>query len=134
MIKFIALAALLMAAPAAAQTSPAPAPAAQPAAAAGPLTCTAGAVAKTYGGTAWTVHGCSDGHSIAIVANPGSKAAPCTFTMAYQSDASYQAHGRCGGDKTVTQSAFNDIGNLDAGKIKDLYEQTQPAPPPTTVH
>lgn len=129
MIKFAALAALLIAAPALAQTAPSPAaaPAAQPAAPAAPLSCTTGAVSKTYGGTAWTVHGCNDGHSVAIVANPGNKAVPCTFTMQYQSDGGYQAHGRCGGDKPTTQSAFNDIGALDAGQVQALYAQTQPA-------
>ena len=132
MTKLIALAALLMSAPAMAQTTPAPAAStAAPAVASAPLTCTSGAVTKTYGGSAWTVHGCSDGHSVAIVANPGSKAAPCTFTMEYQSDGGFQARGRCGGDKATTQAAFNDIGSLDAGQVQALYAQTQPTVPAT---
>jgi hypothetical protein len=130
MTKLIALAALLIAAPAAAQTSPAVGPEPVRPSVAASMSCTTGAVAKTYGGTAWTVHACSDGHSIAIVANPGSKAAPCTFTMQYEPDASFQAHGRCGGDKAATQAAFNDIGNLNAGQVQDLYAQAQPATPP----
>jgi hypothetical protein len=136
MIRFIALAALLIAAPAMAQTGTSHAIGPEPArpSVAATLACSAGAVAKTYGATAWTVHGCSDGHSIAIVANPGSKAAPCTFTMAYQGDGSYQAHGRCGGDKTTTQNAFNDIGGLNAAQVQDLYNQTQPAMPAATAH
>jgi hypothetical protein len=135
MTRIFALA-LLIATPAAAQMSPSPAVGPEPArpSVAATLACSTGSVAETYGATAWTVHGCSDGHSIAIVANPGNKAAPCTFTMEYQSDGGYQAHGRCGGDKPTTQSAFNDIGNLDAGKVKALYDQTQPVPPTTERH
>lgn len=129
-MKFHLALALLAATPAFAQSaSPSAAPAAQPTATSAPLTCTTGSVAKTYGGTAWNVHACSDGHSIAIEAAPGNKAAPCTFTMQYQSDGGYQAHGRCGGDKPTTQAAFNDIGNLDAGQVNALYAQAQPAAP-----
>jgi hypothetical protein len=129
MTKTIALLALVIAAPAAAQTA-APAPAAANATpAAAQLSCTAGAVSKTYGGSPWTVHYCNDGHSIAIEADKGSKAAPCIFTMLYQSDGSYQAHGRCGGDKATTQAAFDEIGNLNAGQVKSLYDQAQPSMP-----
>ena len=132
MNKPIVFAALLLATPAAAQSTASPAVGPEPvrpSVAAAAMTCTTGAVAKTYGGSAWTVHACGDGHSIAIIANPGSKAAPCTFTMQYQPDGSYQAHGRCGGDKATTQAAFNDIGNLNAGQVNDLYEQAQPVAP-----
>lgn len=123
MIRFFAAAALLFATPALAQTASAPATKAAPAAA--PLVCTAGTAPKTYGGSAWNVHACNDGHSVAIEAAQGNKAVPCTFTMQYQSDGSYEAHGRCSGDKTVTQAAFNDIGNLNATQVQSLYDAAQ---------
>jgi hypothetical protein len=104
--------------PAAAQTAAPPA-----------LVCTTGSVAMTYGGSPWLVHGCNDGHSVAIAAAAGSKAAPCTFTMLYQSDGGYQAQGRCSGNKTATDAAFNEIGNLNAAQVQALYLQTQPPAP-----
>jgi hypothetical protein len=113
-----ALAALLLTAPATARTA-----AAAPSAPA--LVCIAGSVAKTYGGSPWLVHGCSDNHSVAIAAAAGSKAAPCTFTMQYQSDGGYEMQGRCGGNKTLTDAAASEIGNLNAGQVKALYDQTQ---------
>ncbi len=92
------------------------------------LKCESGPVAKSYGGTKWTVFGCDDGKSLAFVADKASPAAPFTFMLIY-ANKDYDLSGRGTGARKATDAAYADLQKLSAADVLALLNATKAAKP-----
>jgi hypothetical protein len=117
MMKLIALAALVFAMPAIAQTRDDP-----PQIHASD--CRHGSLARVYAGTVWLIRGCHDQRSLAFVAMRGSDAAPCAFTLQYEKGG-YLMEGKCSGNQKADDTAAVEIGHLKPPEIWRLYLAAQ---------
>ena len=111
---FVALPALLLAAPALAHDP------------GQPEQCATGPIEKTYGGTPWLVASCSDGKSVVFVAKEDSKAAPFEFDLTFTgNDYDLAGHGK--GDSKLTAAAYADLQKLTGKDVLDLLNATKAA-------
>jgi hypothetical protein len=97
-----------------------------PVLAAGPtpdLHCVTGPVEKTYGGTKWLVHSCTDGKSLVFTAT-SKPAAPFEFDLTF-TGSGYDLDGRGKGDRKATDAAYADLQKLRGKDILALIKQTQ---------
>ena len=76
-----------------------------------PMQCRTGSIAKTYGGTEWTVSSCDDGRSLVVVSAPGNPAMPFVFYVSYQ-NGKYSLRGEGNGSKQASSAAFEDLSKL----------------------
>ena len=76
-----------------------------------PLDCSIGQLDKTYGGTSWIVHGCSDGKSVIVVTAAGNPAGPFYFLLFPEGEV-YRMVGEGTGDKKATQAAYDELSAL----------------------
>jgi hypothetical protein len=83
------------------------------------MDCKIGPANRTYGGNPWLVYACNDGHSVALVSAPGSKAMPFTFVLVWDG-AQYQMSGQGTGGKGATDVAFGEIKSLTEQDIVQL--------------
>jgi len=81
--------------------------------------CSVGPLTRTYGSTPWLVYACSDGQSVVAVAPSNSPAAPFYF-MIFPKDGAYELVGEGTGPKSVTDSAYAELGRLTEQDITDL--------------
>ena len=88
------------------------------------LHCVTGPVTKTYGGTQWLVHGCTDGKSLVFTAVNGSPAAPFEFDLTYTGDG-YDLDGKGSGNKTVAGAAYTDLQRLKAADVQALLKEVE---------
>lgn len=88
------------------------------------LDCSTGPVMKTYGGTSWKVFSCTDGQSLAFVADKTSKAAPFTFTLIRLPDG-YDLTGRGDGDRKLAGAAYDELRQIKSSTVKQLIEETK---------
>jgi hypothetical protein len=91
------------------------------------LHCITGPVERTYGGTKWLVHSCTDGKSLVFTA-VGSPAAPFEFDLTYTGNG-YDLDGKGKGDRKATDAAYADLQKLRAPDILKLIKDTQAAKP-----
>jgi hypothetical protein len=89
------------------------------------LHCVTGPVQKTYGGTRWIVHSCTDGRSLVFTAASG-PAAPFEFDLTYTGNG-YDLDGHGKGDRKATDAAYADLQKLHAKDILGLLKETQHA-------
>ncbi|HEX3942761.1 MAG TPA: hypothetical protein VHW69_01620 [Rhizomicrobium sp.] len=89
------------------------------------LHCVTGPVEKTFGGTKWLVHSCTDGKSLVFTAT-SKAAAPFEFDLTYTGDG-YDLDGHGKGDRKATNAAYADLQKLRAKDILSLLKETQSA-------
>ncbi|HEX3651607.1 MAG TPA: hypothetical protein VHU18_02150 [Rhizomicrobium sp.] len=89
------------------------------------LHCVTGPVEKTYGGTKWLVHSCTDGKSLVFTA-VSKPAAPFEFDLTYTGNG-YDLDGHGNGDRKATDSAYGDLQKLRGRDIVALLKETQGA-------
>jgi hypothetical protein len=88
------------------------------------LHCATGPITRTYGGTKWLVHSCTDGKSLVFTAAPGNPAAPFEFDLTH-SGHGYDLDGKGAGKRAATDAAYADLQKLRAAEIHALIEATQ---------
>jgi len=88
--------------------------------------CNIGPLTKTYGSTQWLVYSCDDQRSLAVVAAPGSRAAPFTFVFSRKQDG-YVLHGYGARNEYVTAAAFQ-LAKLSGADIIALVAETKAKP------
>ncbi|MFL6688804.1 MAG: hypothetical protein ACJ8IR_01250 [Alphaproteobacteria bacterium] len=91
------------------------------------LHCITGPIERTYGGTKWLVHSCTDGKSLVFTAEAG-PAAPFEFDLTYTGNG-YDLDGKGKGDRKYTDAAYADLQKLRAPDILKLIKETQAAKP-----
>jgi hypothetical protein len=89
------------------------------------LHCVTGPVEKTYGGSKWLVHSCTDGKSLVFTAASG-PAVPFEFDLTYTGKG-YDLDGRGKGDRKATDAAYADLQTLRGKDILALIKETQKA-------
>jgi hypothetical protein len=89
------------------------------------LHCLTGPVGKTYGGTKWLVHSCSDRRSLVFTAVSKS-AAPFEFDLTYTGNG-YDLDGHGNGNRKATDAAYADLQKLREKDIVALLKETQSA-------
>ena len=89
------------------------------------LHCVTGPVEKTYGGTKWLVHSCTDGKSLVFTAvlKP---AAPFEFDLTYTGNG-YDLDGRGNGNRKAAGAAYADLQKLRSKDILALIKETKSA-------
>jgi len=97
-----------------------------------PITCRAGPVERTFGGSQWDVYACSDGRSVLARAKPGSPADPFYFILADKVEGEgYELYGQGNGDKKASDAAYDELKKLAPAAIVQLHaEATAAAPNP----
>jgi hypothetical protein len=88
------------------------------------LHCATGPIERTYGGTKWLVHSCTDGKSLVFTAAPGNPAAPFEFDLTFTGHG-YDLDGKGGGKRAATDAAYADLQKLNAEEIHTLIKATQ---------
>lgn len=89
----------------------------------GPLDCSIGPLEKDFGGTPWTVYGCSDGRSVVVVSAAGNPAGPFYF-MLYPEGDTYRLVGEGTGDKRASQAAYDELSaRLTADYVAGLHAE-----------
>ena len=88
------------------------------------LHCATGPVTRSYGGTKWLVHSCTDGKSLVFTATPGSAAAPFEFDLTYTGQG-YDLDGKGTGKRAATDAAYADLQKLTSADIHGLIVATQ---------
>jgi hypothetical protein len=91
------------------------------------LHCITGPVEKSYGGSKWLVHSCSDGKSLVFTAQAG-PAAPFEFDLTYAGNG-YDLDGKGKGNRKATDAAYADLKKLHAGDVLKLIKETQAVKP-----
>lgn len=84
------------------------------------LNCDQGPANRIFGGTPWLVYGCSDKHSVVVVAAKGSPAMPFYFMFTYGSE-TYHLYGEGAGNRAKTDQAYAELSKLTKGEIERLY-------------
>jgi hypothetical protein len=87
------------------------------------LHCVTGPIEKTYGGTKWLVHSCSDGKSLVFTAEAG-PAAPFEFDLTYTGKG-YDLDGRGKTHNKVTDAAYAELQKLRSADILKLIQKTK---------
>jgi hypothetical protein len=88
------------------------------------LHCATGPITRTYGGTKWLVHSCTDGKSLVFTAAPGNPAAPFEFDLTFTGHG-YDLDGKGRGKRAATDAAYADLQKLKAAEIHALIKATQ---------
>jgi hypothetical protein len=88
------------------------------------LHCATGPITRTYGGTKWLVHSCTDRKSLVFTAVHGSSAAPFEFDLTYTGHG-YDLDGKGAGKRTATDAAYADLQRLRSADILKLIQETQ---------
>lgn len=91
------------------------------------LHCITGPVEKTYGGSKWLVHSCTDGKSLVFTAQAGA-AAPFEFDLTFTGNG-YDLDGKGKGNRKATDAAYTDLQKLRAADILKLIKETQAVKP-----
>ena len=91
------------------------------------LHCITGPVERTYGGTKWLVHSCTDGKSLVFTA-VGNPVAPFEFDLTYTGKG-YDLDGRGKSQNKATDAAYADLQKLRAADILKLIKETQAVKP-----
>lgn len=87
------------------------------------MDCSIGPVEKTFGGTRWLVHGCSDGKSVVVLSAPGNPAMPFYFFL-FASEEGYRLHGEGAGDRAATRPAYDELSAaLSASFVGALHAE-----------
>lgn len=88
------------------------------------LHCATGPVTRSYGGTKWLVHRCTDGKSLVFTAAQGNPAAPFEFDLTYTGHG-YDLDGKGTGKRAATDAAYADLQKLKASDVHALIAATQ---------
>jgi len=88
------------------------------------LHCATGPVTRSYGGTQWLVHSCTDHKSLVFTAVPGSPAAPFEFDLTYTGQG-YDLDGKGHGKRSATDAAYADLQKLKGPDVRALITATQ---------
>lgn len=88
-----------------------------------PLDCSAGPLARTFGGTPWLVYGCSDRKTVVVMSAPGSPAMPFYFTL-FHREGRYVVAGEGSGSRDATAKAHADLVKLSDREIESLLAAT----------
>src|SRR5690348_6965758 len=72
------------------------------------LKCDAGPVQRTFGGSRWSIFGCSDKTTLVIAAEKDNPAAPFYFIF-HRRNGAYELYGEGAGKKEYTKAAFEEI-------------------------
>ncbi|MBX7248446.1 MAG: hypothetical protein K1X35_05265 [Caulobacteraceae bacterium] len=112
MIRFAAVAAVLLTLAAGASAPPAQAR---------QLACDFGPVQREYGGQYWKVFACEDDRTIILVAGPGNRATPYVFTFAPGEGEAYVLTGKGAGDPTYVEKARSELATLRPAQVRDLH-------------
>ena len=86
------------------------------------LNCDIGPLKRTYGTTAWDVYGCDDGHSVVAITAAGSPAMPFYFFFVWGPNG-FDLRGEGGGNKSLTDAAFEDLKKLSEADIEELHRE-----------
>ena len=76
-----------------------------------PMDCSIGPLDRTFGGTAWIVHGCSDGRSVVVVSARGNPGGPFYF-MLFPDGGTFRLVGEGAGSKEATRAAHDELSAL----------------------
>jgi hypothetical protein len=87
------------------------------------LDCKSGPVTKRFGGSDWLVFACGDGHSLKLIAAPGSKAAPFTFTFRWMKGNGYDLTGMGKENRTFTDPAYAQLSAFDSRNLIQLFAE-----------
>ena len=90
------------------------------------MKCEVGPIERTFGGSQWLVHSCTDGQTLVIYSKAGSPAAEFYF-LYFLKDGEYQLYGEGTGSKVATDAARGELSVLTASDIAALIEQTKNA-------
>jgi hypothetical protein len=88
------------------------------------LHCATGPITRTYGGTKWLVHSCTDSKSLVFTAAQGNPAAPFEFDLTF-TGRGYDLDGKGRGKRAATDAAYADLQKLKAAEIHALIKATQ---------
>lgn len=89
-----------------------------------PMDCRVGPVIKTFGGSKWVVHSCSDGRTVLLMAMEDSPAHPSVIKIA-PSTKGYTVDGRGKGDRQATNAAVDELGALSVADIQAMIAETE---------
>jgi hypothetical protein len=87
-----------------------------------PLTCEGGPLTKVYGRGLWLAYGCSDGHSLALVAALGNGARPYRYMLKPQGPG-YAIVGEGAGNKNVAVKAWEALVMLPSADIQAIVDE-----------
>src|SRR5262249_29181983 len=88
------------------------------------LSCTAGPINRTFGGSSWMVYGCNDGKSLVVVSDAKNPAAPFLFVLAWNK-AGYSLSGEGSGSQAASSGAFIELKALTPAQIESLSLDAQ---------
>jgi hypothetical protein len=88
------------------------------------LHCATGPIMRSYGGTKWLVHSCTDGKSLVFAAVQGSPAAPFEFDLTFTGHG-YDLDGKGRGKRAATDAAYVDLQKLKGVDVRALIKATQ---------
>jgi hypothetical protein len=89
------------------------------------LDCETGPLSRTYGKTPWLVYSCNDLKSIAIIAAPGSPAAPFYYLWVYDRSGKYSLVGEGTGSATYTSAAYAQLRLLQPSDVEAMVAETR---------
>ena len=91
------------------------------------LDCSYGGFEREFGGTQWTVFGCSDRKTIVIFTSKGNPAGPFYF-IRYPKDDTFGLAGEGNGDKAYTSAAFEQLKAMSNADWSELLAELNSAP------
>ena len=93
-----------------------------------PLICKTGPARKNFGGSPWLVYSCNEPSTIKVIAAPGSKAAPFSYTL-YENNGKRRLEGEGSGDEKLDQAAYGDLKLLRENDVRALIQETRHTKP-----
>ena len=94
------------------------------------LTCNVGSLQRTFGGSSWIVHGCSDGKSLVVVSAADNPASPFYFVLLWNEgvpDHGYRVSGEGAGNRDASAAAFGELRAMTRQQIEALSAEVQSA-------
>ena len=95
---------------------------------ASPMDCSAGPLARRFGGTDWLVYACADGRSLVIMSAASNPATPFYF-MFTPREAGYGLVGEGTGAKDATAAAFEELSRLSPSGVAALLKEARGVAP-----
>ena len=94
------------------------------------LQCNIGPAAKRFGRNDWVVYGCTDGHSVVVIAETPNPAAPYVFFLTPDGKDGIELHGEGTGAESATQPVYEILKTASASDLTALFQlASQPEEP-----
>jgi hypothetical protein len=94
------------------------------------LQCNIGPVTKRFGSNDWLVYGCTDGHSVVVIAETPNPATPYVFFLTPDGKGGVELQGEGTGAESATQPVYEALKTASVSDLATLFQlASQPGEP-----